>query len=133
MSQDQGDEGQTRGPAAQAGAAGAHAEPLEVNLEGGRPVKVGRPILLLSLGAIALAYTGISGRRHDDEKLKQWTDAQAVPVVALVSLQKASKARELVLPGNVEAFDTASIHGQVSGYVREWRIAGHELQAVQSA
>ena len=29
--------------------------------------------------------------------------------------------RELVLPGNVEAFYSASIHGQVSGYVREWR------------
>ena len=26
-----------------------------------------------------------------------------------------------MLPGNVEAFETASIHGQVSGYVSEWR------------
>ena len=36
-------------------------------------------------------------------------------------LQEGGKAREIVLPGNVEAFDTASIHGQVSGYVSEWR------------
>ena len=26
-----------------------------------------------------------------------------------------------MLPGNVEAFYNASIHGQMSGYVREWR------------
>ena len=78
-------------------------------------------ILLLAVAAIAVAYTGIAGRRHDDEKLKQWTDEQAIPLVALVSMQEGGKARELVLPGNVEAFDTASIHGQVSGYVQEWR------------
>ena len=34
---------------------------------------------------------------------------------------KGGEAREVVLPGNVEAFDSASIHGQVSGYVQEWR------------
>ena len=91
------------------------------DLENGEPVKAGRAILLLAVAAIAVAYTGISGRRHDDEKLKQWTDAQAIPSVALVAPQQGGEARELVLPGNVEAFDTASIHGQVSGYVQEWR------------
>ena len=85
------------------------------------PVKVGRAILLLTVVAIAVAYAGISGRRHDGEKLKQWTDDQAIPTVALVSPQEGGGAREVVLPGNVEAFETASIHGQVSGYVSEWR------------
>ena len=84
-------------------------------------VKVGRAILLLTVVAIAVAYAGISGRRHDGEKLKQWTDDQAIPTVALVSPQEGGRAREVVLPGNVEAFETASIHGQVSGYVSEWR------------
>ena len=84
-------------------------------------VKVGRAILLLAVVAIAVAYAGISGRRHDGEKLKQWTDDQAIPTVALVSPQEGGRAREVVLPGNVEAFETASIHGQVSGYVSEWR------------
>jgi RND family efflux transporter MFP subunit len=120
MSQDH-EEAQNRGSAAQTQPAAAHAERAQPNLEDGRPVKAGRPILLLAVGAIAVAYTGISGRRHDDEKLRQWTDQQAIPSVALVSLQKGGEARELVLPGNVEAFDTASIHGQVSGYVQEWR------------
>lgn len=85
------------------------------------PVKVGRAILLLTVVAIAVAYAGISGRRHDGEKLKQWTDDQAIPAVALVSPREGGGGREVVLPGNVEAFVSASIHGQTSGYVQEWR------------
>ena len=108
-------------PAAPPPSPSAEAERPAAILDDSRPVKAGRAILLLIVGAIAVAYTGISGRGQDQEKLKQWTNAQAVPSVALVSPQKGSKARELVLPGNVDAFETASIHGQVSGYVREWR------------
>ena len=77
--------------------------------------------MLLAVVAIALAYSGISGRHRDDEKLNQWTQERAVPPVAVVTLQRGGKTRELVLPGNVDAFYTASIHSQVMGYVQEWR------------
>src|SRR5277367_2458886 len=99
----------------------AHAEGAKPDPEDRAPVKVGRAILLLAVASIAVAYSGISGRGHDGEKLKQWTDDQAIPTVALVSPQEGGGAREVVLPGNVEAFVSASIHGQTSGYVREWR------------
>jgi RND family efflux transporter MFP subunit len=99
----------------------AYAEGAKPDPEDRAPVKVGRAILLLAVAAIAVAYSGISGRGHDGEKLKQWTDDQAIPTVALVSPQEGGGAREVVLPGNVEAFVSASIHGQTSGYVQEWR------------
>ncbi len=127
MSQDQaeahtrGPEAQTQGHEAQAPAPAAHAEPPKPDPEERRPVKTGRAILLLVVAAIAVAYTGISGRRHDDEKLKKWTAEQAIPPVAVVAPQRGGETRELVLPGNVDAFYSASIHGQVKGYVREWR------------
>ncbi len=84
-------------------------------------VKVGRAIILFVVAAAAIAVTGIFGRRHDDERLTRWTHEQAIPPVALVTPQRGGATRELVLPGNVDAFYTASIHGQVSGYVQEWR------------
>ena len=99
----------------------AHVEPPKADLENRRPVKIGRAILLLAVAAIVVAYSGISGRRHDDEKLKQWTEKQAVPPVAVVAPKRGGEARELVLPGNVDAFYSASIHSQVMGYVQEWR------------
>jgi RND family efflux transporter MFP subunit len=86
-----------------------------------RRVKAWRAVLLLAVGAVFASYTGISGRRHDEEKLKQWTEGQAIPAVALVSPQDGGGTREVVLPGNIEAFISASIHGQTSGYVQEWR------------
>jgi RND family efflux transporter MFP subunit len=110
-----------RGGAAQPQPLAGHTEPTTADVEDRRPVKVGRAILLLAVAAIAVAYVGISGRHHDDEKLKQWTEVQAVPPVAVVEAKRGGEARELVLPGNVDAFYSASIHSQVTGYVQEWR------------
>ncbi len=85
------------------------------------PVKAGRAVVLLSVVAVAVALTGIRGRSHDEEKLARWTDDQAVPTVAVVSPKRGGETRTVVLPGDVEAFYNASLHGQVSGYVRSWR------------
>jgi RND family efflux transporter MFP subunit len=108
---------------AEAGAKGPEARGADGEPDGNehRPVKAWRAVLLLAVGAVAVAYTGISARRHDDEKLKQWTEEQAVPPVAVVTPQRGGGARELVLPGNVDAFYSAAIHSQVMGYVQEWR------------
>jgi RND family efflux transporter MFP subunit len=86
-----------------------------------KPVKALRAILLLAVVAAAVVYSGISGRHHDDERLRQWTQERAVPPVAVVTPQRGGETRELVLPGNVDAFYSASIHSQVMGYVLEWR------------
>ncbi len=85
------------------------------------PVKAGRAVVLFSVVAVAVAVTGVRGRRHDEEKLARWTDEQAIPTVALVTPKRGGETREVVLPGDVEAFYDASIHGQVSGYVSAWR------------
>ena len=130
MSEDHAEGGKAGAGVSEAHAKGpeVHTDALEAGVYGPKPelkehapVKAWRAVLLLAVGAIAAAYTGISGRRHDEEKLKQWTDGQAIPTVALVSPQEGGGAREVVLPGNVEAFVSASIHGQTSGYVQEWR------------
>ena len=56
------------------------------------PVKAGRAIMLFSVAAVAIAVTGIVGRRHDDEQIAQWTDEQAIPPVALVSAQRGRQS-----------------------------------------
>jgi RND family efflux transporter MFP subunit len=98
-----------------------HVEGPKPDTKDRAPVRAGRAILVLIVAAVAVAASGISGRRHDDEQLNQWTQEQAIPPVAVVTPQHGGSTRELVLPGNVEAYFSASIHGQVSGYVREWR------------
>jgi RND family efflux transporter MFP subunit len=85
------------------------------------PVKAGRAIALLFIAAIAIAYTGITERRDDAQKLNRWTQEQAIQTVAVVAPKRGGEARELVLPGNVDAYYGADIHGQVKGYVQDWR------------
>ena len=100
------------------------------------PVKTGRAVILCSAVALVLAISGIRQRSHDEERLARWTEDQAVPTVALASPKRGGQTRELVLPGDLEAFDSASIHGQVSGYVRSWskdigaRVRGGDILAV---
>jgi RND family efflux transporter MFP subunit len=98
-----------------------HAEGPEADTNDRAPVKAGRGILFLVVAVIAITASGISGRRRGDQPLNQWTQEQAILRVAVVTPQRGGSTRELVLPGNVEAFFTASIHGQTSGYVQEWR------------
>jgi RND family efflux transporter MFP subunit len=85
------------------------------------PVKAGRAVILFGVAALAVAVSGVTSRRHDEKQLAHWTNEQAIPTVALVALREGAKATELVLPGNVEAWYNASIHGQVTGYVQDWR------------
>ena len=85
------------------------------------PLKVGRGLLILAVVAAAVAAYGVVQRRSDEGQLAHWTQQQAVPAVSLISPGLETGTREVVLPGDVEAYFDASIHGQVSGYVSEWR------------
>ncbi len=89
--------------------------------DGRGPVKAGRALLLFAVVAVVVAFSGVRERRHDEERLAQWTNEQAIPTVAFVAPKRDGETQEVVLPGDVEAFESASIHGQVSGYVRGWR------------
>jgi RND family efflux transporter MFP subunit len=86
-----------------------------------KPVKVGRFLLLGLVVAGVIAVSGVLARHGSEAKLTQWTDEQAIPTVAIVELKHDDQVKEIVLPGDLEAYYTALIHGQASGYVREWR------------
>jgi RND family efflux transporter MFP subunit len=87
-----------------------------------KPVKALRFVALLAIAAVTLAATGVSSRRKEEEKLAAWTVEQAIPDVAIIHPKIDDQTKGLVLPGDVEANYSASIHGQASGYVREWRV-----------
>jgi RND family efflux transporter MFP subunit len=96
-------------------------EPQKQETPALKPVRAMRFVVLLALAAGTVAATGVGQRHADERKLTTWTLAQAVPNVELISPKRDDETRTIELPGNVEAFYSASIHGQVSGYVQEWR------------
>ncbi len=71
-------------------------------------------------GAAILVAWGIYSRHHADEKLADWTKQQATPSVSVVQPQGEGAADALVLPGNVQALNSAPIYARTNGYVRKW-------------
>jgi len=70
--------------------------------------------------AIAAVAWGIHARHHSDAELADWTKAQSVPTVAVVKPQSEAGTGALVLPGNVQALNSAPIYARTNGYVRKW-------------
>ena len=64
---------------------------------------------------------GITSRRAADAKLGDWTEAQAVPVVAAALPDTRGKRATLDLPGRLEAYTQAQIYARVSGYLKDWK------------
>ena len=81
-----------------------------------------RSVLRLAvLAAICLALWGIISRHIANDRLEQWTEAQAVPSVELAMLKTGSGNQELVLPGELQAFSEAQIRARVNGYLKDWK------------
>jgi RND family efflux transporter MFP subunit len=84
-----------------------------------------RHLKLAGVAAVGVAalvvVVGLVARVHADQALKTWTHEQAVPTVALAKVLGAGE-RELVLPGDVQAFYNAPIHARTSGYLKRWYV-----------
>jgi membrane fusion protein, multidrug efflux system len=70
--------------------------------------------------AIVVATAGIQARRRDEAAVKQWTEAQAIPEVAVITPKAGPAIEALTLPGTVEAWYETPIYARVSGYLKNW-------------
>ena len=78
--------------------------------------------LIAGAGAVVLVVSGIAERDRSSAKLQDWTEAQAIPTVALVALNPTPGVASLNLPGRLEANLRAPIYARVSGYVKDWKV-----------
>jgi RND family efflux transporter MFP subunit len=79
-----------------------------------------------ALLAIAVVAYGLGTRQAQNASLHDVTEAQAVPVVALVTPANVSNNAALDLPGRLEAFIQAPIYARVPGYLKSWK---HDIGA----
>ncbi|PTQ13120.1 efflux transporter periplasmic adaptor subunit [Sphingomonas oleivorans] len=73
-----------------------------------------------AIGALAVAAFGISVRANSERALKEVAAENAMLTVALVAPKQSGDGDGLVLPGNVQAFNSAPIYARTNGYVRRW-------------
>ena len=77
-------------------------------------------VVVLLVVAVAAAIFGIVRRVHANTELVKTTDANAAPPVSLEQPVFEKDAREIVLPGNIQAFTLAPIYARTTGYVKSW-------------
>jgi RND family efflux transporter MFP subunit len=85
-----------------------------------RPWRLGFVALLIAAAAAVAVVHGISARAHTETDLKIWTDAQSIPTVSVVEPSSDRQARQITLPGTIQAFYSAPIYARVTGYVKSW-------------
>lgn len=89
-------------------------------------IKEPKPLRLLIVGVIVVAaaaaavFMGVKGRASADQEVAQRTAEEAIPPVDVLLPTRGVAAKDLVLPGDIEAFDTAPIYARASGYVSAW-------------
>jgi RND family efflux transporter MFP subunit len=76
-------------------------------------------VLLLIVGAV-IAIVGILHRQSASRALADETNALAAPDVLLSKAQSGSPNSEIVLPGNVYAYEDAPIYARTNGYLSHW-------------
>src|ERR1700728_856268 len=69
---------------------------------------------------VVIVVVGITTRKVADAKLQEWTEDQAVPVVAVAPPETRGKTTTFSLPGRLEAYLQAQMYARVSGYVKSW-------------
>jgi RND family efflux transporter MFP subunit len=79
-----------------------------------------------ALLAIAVVVYGLGTREAQNARLHDLTEAQATPVVALVTPASVSNQADLDLPGRLQAYIQAPIYARVPGYLKSWK---HDIGA----
>src|SRR5215468_10950829 len=89
------------------------------------PAASRRRLRLTGLAALGLAATvvvvGVTTRKMADARLRDWTETQAIPVVAVAVPESRGNRTSIDLPGRLEAYSQAQIYSRVAGYLKDWQ------------
>ena len=76
---------------------------------------------IAAIVAVVIVAYGVMTRASENARLHDWTEAQALPTVAVVTPAGGANSSGLELPGRIEAFTRAPIYARVSGYLKSWK------------
>jgi len=74
-----------------------------------------------ALLAVVIVAHGMVARATQNSRLHELTEAEAMPVVAVVSPGHAENHAGLELPGRLQAYIQAPIYARVPGYLKSWK------------
>ncbi len=85
------------------------------------PRRLGLVGLVIFILAVVVVVYGLASRAAQGSKLRDVTNEQAIPNVAVVTPQHVENQSGLQLPGRLEAYIRAPIYARVPGYLKTWK------------
>jgi RND family efflux transporter MFP subunit len=85
------------------------------------PRRLGLVGLIILILAVVIVVYGLVSRAAQGSKLRDVTEAQAIPNVSVATPQRIENKSGLQLPGRLEAFIRAPIYARVPGYLKSWK------------
>ena len=79
------------------------------------------PIAIVAALALLLVL-GIWRHVHQRHEQKDFAKQNSQVTVNVVTVKRDSKPKELLLPGNIQAFQSTEIYPRVNGYVKKWNV-----------
>jgi RND family efflux transporter MFP subunit len=95
--------------------------------------------IVAAIVAVLLVAFGIASRMGATRALTETAADASIPTVSAVRPDAGTAGAELVLPGNVQAFNSAAIFARTNGYVSRWladigdRVAAGQVLAILDA
>jgi RND family efflux transporter MFP subunit len=77
--------------------------------------------IIVAVAAGSIAVNGLISRHRTNRDLVKWSNAQAIPTVALAQLVHGDAAQMLILPGDIQPLNKAAIYARVNGYLKSWQ------------
>lgn len=78
--------------------------------------------VIIGVVGLVLAGIGIFQRSNATAELAKIASQSAIPTVSVINAALSDDASALVLPGNLEPLNSASIYAQTNGYIKEWLV-----------
>ncbi len=78
--------------------------------------------LVVALLLVVVLIDGVWDRKSSAARLKETTDSEALPTVALIAPKSGTSVANINLPGRLEAYYRAPIYARVSGFLKTWHV-----------
>ncbi|MGC2330221.1 MAG: efflux RND transporter periplasmic adaptor subunit [Candidatus Acidiferrales bacterium] len=102
------------------GASGPNAPPHGVGQTGSKHGALIAVVALLIVAAVVIA--GVLPRLKARAALRTATYENAIPNVNVIHPKMGAPQNEIVLPGNIQAFNDSPIYARTDGYLKKWYV-----------
>jgi len=102
------------------GAPGPNAPPHAAGQTGSKHGALIAVVVLLIVAAVVIA--GVVPRLKARAALRTTTYENAIPTVNVIHPKMGAPQTEIVLPGNIQAFNDSPIYARTDGYLKKWYV-----------